>query len=203
MKVGIGRKAARAKIDRIASEIKKCVKCKLWKSRSNTVPGEGSANARLVFIGEGPGKEEDRTGRPFVGQSGRLLTKLLSEAGIKREEVFITSCVKCRPPKNRKPQKDELHACFPYLKAQIEAIEPKIVVLLGLVAVDKVIGDRIKMQRLHGQIVTRHGRTFFITYHPAAARRFQKIKGVMEGDLRALKRIVLRQSKILNKERIH
>jgi len=174
----------------LASQINKCKKCRLWKTRKNAVPGEGPSNAKLFFVGEGPGRNEDETGRPFIGQSGRLLTQMLEEAGIDRDKVFITSVLKCRPPNNRKPKNEEVEKCKPYLLNQIKNIKPKFIVLLGLVAIENMIGDHKKLKEMHGQVIRGGNYNFFVTYHPAAARRFKKFKEVMIQDLKKLKRLI-------------
>jgi len=177
-------------LDKLAKQISQCKKCRLWKTRKNTVPGEGPANAKLFFVGEAAGKNEDETGRPFIGQSGRLLTKMLEEAGIDRNKVFITSTLKCRPPLNRKPKRDEVEKCLPYLWQQIEVIKPKYIVLLGLVAIENMIGDHKKLKDMHGSTARMGDYNYFITYHPAAARRFLKIRKLMEEDLKKLKTLL-------------
>ena len=178
------------KLLNLAREIKRCKKCRLWKTRKNTVPGEGPINAKILFIGQAPGNEEDKIGRPFIGRAGKLLTELLDSANINRQEVFITSVLKCFPPKNRKPKKDEIEACSPYLKKQIEIINPKLIVLLGEVAKNTRIGSNRNLKDLRGKIVKKDGRTFFIIYHPAAGIRFQKFKRKLFSDFKKLKRLV-------------
>jgi len=176
-------------LDKLADRIRACKKCRLCKTRKNAVPGEGPANARLFLIGEAPGRNENETGRPFVGQSGRLLTSLLQDAGIDRKKVFITSILKCRPPNNRKPKGDEVESCKPYLLQQVKAINPKMIVLLGLVAIENMIGDRKKLRDMHGQVVKAGDYNYFITYHPAAARRFPGLKKTIIDDFKKLKRL--------------
>jgi DNA polymerase len=177
------------KLKSISRQISSCTNCQLCKTRKNTVPGEGPANAKLFFIGEAPGKTEDETGKPFCGQSGRLLTEMLENAGIDRRDIFITSILKCRPPNNRKPQKEEVEACTPHLLEQLDAIKPKVTVLLGLVAIKNTIGDHKKMKEMHGKILKNDGKSYFIAYHPAAARRFPWIRKVMEKDFKILKNL--------------
>ena len=127
-------------LEELAAEIKVCPKCRLSETRTHAVPGEGSANARIMFVGEGPGENEDKTGRPFVGQAGKLLNKLLEEAGIEREDVFISNIVKCRPPGNRVPAADEVEACNDYLMAQIAITEPKFICPLGSSSLKTLLG---------------------------------------------------------------
>ncbi|MGD2072778.1 MAG: uracil-DNA glycosylase [Candidatus Thorarchaeota archaeon] len=168
-------------------EIKTCTKCPLYHSRKNSVPGEGPVDAKVIFVGEAPGAKEDELGRPFVGRSGALLTELLKNIGLSRSEVFITSVLKSRPPKNRTPTKREVKACMPYLRRQFEIINPKLIVLLGGVAVSSIIGPW-KLLEAHGRFCEGSGRTYFITYHPAAALRFPKIRTKMVDDFKILKK---------------
>jgi DNA polymerase len=177
-------------LDKLADRIRACERCRLCKTRNNAVPGEGPSDANLFFIGEAPGRNEDETGRPFIGQSGRLLTSLLQDAGIDRKKVFITSILKCRPPNNRKPKGDEVEKCTPYLFQQIKAINPKMIVLLGLTAIENIIGDHKKLKDMHGQVARVGNYNYFITYHPAAARRFPKLKKTMIDDFKKLKRLI-------------
>jgi len=139
-----------------------------------------------MFVGEAPGAREDESGRPFVGRSGDLLTELLAEIGLSRSDVFITSILKSRPPRNRPPTKSEIDACYPYLQKQFELIAPSVIVLLGSVAVSTVIGPW-KMSNCHGRFYEGVGRVFFMTYHPAAALRFPRAREVMRADFAALK----------------
>jgi len=162
-------------LNKVRSQIIRCNKCRLSKTRTHAVPGEGPLNAKIMFIGQAPGKEEDRRGRPFVGRAGQFLNKLLEKNKIERKKVFITSCVKCFPPKNRIPKKSELEACWPYLLKQIELINPKIVVLMGNIA-----------QRYKNKKILKN-RNVIKTYHPAAGMRFPKIKKQMTADFRKLK----------------
>ncbi|MFX1602841.1 MAG: uracil-DNA glycosylase [Promethearchaeota archaeon] len=170
----------------VHQEILHCKRCPLHESRKNAVPGEGSIDARVMFVGEAPGVKEDESGRPFVGRSGNLLTGMIAEIGLSRDEVFITSVLKSRPPGNRTPRKSEIEACRPYLHRQIDIIGPRTVVLLGGVAVSSVIGP-CKISEAHGQIYHIEGRKFLITYHPAAALRFPKVRDTMRKDLSTLK----------------
>jgi DNA polymerase len=176
-------------LDKLADRIRACEKCGLCKTRNNVVPGEGPSDAKLFFIGEAPGRNEDETGRPFIGQSGRLLTILLREAGIDRKNVFITSILKCRPPNNRKPRGDEIESCKPYLLQQINIIKPKAIVLLGLTAISNMMGEQKKLKDTHGQVVGAGDYNYFITYHPAAARRFPGLKKTIIDDFKKLKRL--------------
>ena len=156
---------------RLASDVRVCTLCRLCETRTHAVPGEGSATPLVVFVGEGPGAEEDRLGRPFVGRSGRFLTGMLEGIGLRREDVFITNVVKCRPPQNRAPRPDEVAACRGYLEQQIELLAPRVVVTLGRHSMQHWFpGERIT--QIHGQ--TREiasGRLALPLFHPAAALR--------------------------------
>ena len=167
-------------------EIVRCSKCELGSSRLNPVPGEGPLDPPLMFIGEAPGAKEDETGRPFIGQSGKLLTKMVEEIGLTRQEVFITSILKSRPPNNRKPKSDEIKVCRPYLERQIAILKPKIIVLLGGVAITSLIGPH-KVTEAHGKFYEVEDKRFFMTFHPAAAMRFPKTKNLMKEDFALLK----------------
>ncbi len=150
------------------------------------MPGEGPLNPQLMFVGEAPGATEDETGRPFVGRSGELLVQLIEGIGFSREDVFITSILKSRPPENRTPKKSERNACLPYLEKQIELVQPLIIILLGGVAISTMIGP-CKLSEAHGRFYEAEGQTFFMTYHPAAALRFPKTRDLMKEDFQTLK----------------
>lgn len=173
-------------LDRLYEEIAACEECSLHTTRLNPVPGEGSVDAKLMFVGEAPGAREDETGRPFVGRSGDFLTALILGIGLSRSEVFITSVLKSRPPKNRTPTRSEIEACRPYLERQIEIINPQIIVLLGGVAVSSIVGPW-KMAEAHGKFYEADEHTYFVTYHPAAALRFPRFKDVIKADFEILK----------------
>jgi len=148
-----------------------CEKCRLCQTRNNVVPGEGDPHARLMFIGEGPGQEEDRQGRPFVGRSGELLTRMIHAIGLERSEVYICNVVKCRPPQNRNPEPDEAAACLDYLRAQVALVRPQVVVLLGKVACQYTIRDQVFITRDHGRWYEQKGVWFMPTFHPSALLR--------------------------------
>lgn len=152
----------------IASEISVCTKCALHETRKKAVPGEGPADAEIMFIGEGPGFHEGEQGRPFVGASGKFLDQLLEQAGLTRADVFIANVVKCRPPGNRDPQAEELDACNAYLEAQIEAIDPSIIVTLGRISMGKFIPG-VKISAVHGRMYKAGERFVIPMFHPAAA----------------------------------
>src|SRR5881396_1192015 len=134
-----------AELATVHSEIIACTKCELHMSRKNAVPGEGPIDAKIMFVGEGPGQNEDEQGRPFVGAAGKLLTELLESIGIKRSDVFITNVVKCRPPSNRAPRKGEIETCNPYLMSQIRLVKPRIVCALGTPAIATLLGENTRL----------------------------------------------------------
>jgi DNA polymerase len=153
---------------RIAKEVVVCTKCALHESRKKAVPGEGPADAEIMFIGEGPGFHENEQGRPFVGAAGKFLDQLLAQAGVTREDVFIANVVKCRPPGNRDPLPEELVACGGYLEAQIQAIDPSIIVTLGRFSMGRFIPG-VKISEVHGQMKNVGERFVIPMFHPAAA----------------------------------
>ncbi|MCD6113852.1 MAG: uracil-DNA glycosylase [Thermoprotei archaeon] len=183
--------------EKIVREIKECKKCRLHKYRKNPVPGEGSLNAKIMFIGEAPGAKEDEQGRPFVGAAGKLLTTLLESIGLKRENVFITNVVKCRPPHNRDPLDDEISACLPYLVEQINIIKPRIIVTLGRISTKTTfqLGGLVFKSMSKDRGVIREAKIGEVevkilpTYHPAAALYNPKLRSKIESDFKALAKI--------------
>lgn len=180
-----------SKLNKIANEIENCAECKVGKS-GMPVPGEGNADADIVFIGEAPGKKEAATGRPFIGRSGQLLRSLIREVGLKEEEVFITSPVKYLPdgpdgtPGGTPKPADIAHGRI-HLMKQFEVIQPKIIVLLGAVAVLGVLQLKIPVKSEHGKIIEKDGLKYFVTLHPAAALRFPPLKLLIKEDFEKLK----------------
>ena len=166
-------------LSQIASEIAKCEKCKLYSTRKRTVPGEGPDNAKIMFIGEGPGYHENEQGRPFVGQAGKFLDELLASIKMKRADVFIANVVKCRPPQNRDPEPDELAACNDYLERQIALINPKAIVTLGRYSMEKFFPGA-KVSSIHGQAKKVKGRLVVAMFHPAAALHQAKYRPLLE-----------------------
>lgn len=148
-----------------------CTKCRLAAGRTQVVYGVGAADAELLFIGEGPGFHEDQQGEPFVGAAGQLLTRMLGEIGLRREDVYIANVVKCRPPGNRDPQPDEIQACTPWLVEQVTLIQPTLIVTLGNFATKYVLNTTTGITRLRGQVFPWHGRKVIPTFHPAAVLR--------------------------------
>jgi DNA polymerase len=179
-----------AALEEVHSQIRVCPLCALCKSRTNAVPGEGPIGADIMFVGEGPGAEEDRQGRPFCGPSGKLLTRLLGDIGINREDVFITSLVKCRPPGNRDPLPEEIAACHPYLASQLAIIRPKVVCALGRLAAKGLIDKRIAISRDHGRFRRIDDLVYVPMYHPAAALHRAEIIDEIERDMRALRTLL-------------
>lgn len=178
----------RAALDQIASEVRVCTRCRLWETRTNAVPGEGHADTEVIFVGEGPGQNEDVQGRPFVGAAGTFLTELVRSVGWRREEVFITNVVKCRPPGNRDPEPDEMSACAPYLKRQLAVLDPALVVTLGRFSLQTFMpGARIGA--VHGTVRpaeptagAAHAHAYAM-YHPAAAFRQQALRETLQVDM--------------------
>lgn len=180
-------------LEELAGEIRSCPKCRLAQTRTCAVPGEGSITARLMFVGEGPGEKEDKSGRPFVGASGQFLNSLLEEAGIDRRDVFITNIVKCRPPQNRDPLPDEIEACNDYLMAQIAIIEPKFICTLGSPALKTLVAPHLSISKVHGQVFRKSGIFFIPLFHPAFALRRQELQATLKGDIRKLKELIHRE----------
>ncbi len=155
-------------LQELGREASTCTRCRLAKGRTQVVFGVGNPHAGLMFIGEGPGYYEDKQGEPFVGAAGQLLTKLLGEIGLRREDVYICNVVKCRPPGNRDPLPDEIESCRPYLEGQLENIQPRVIVTLGNFATRFILDRQVSISRVRGQRFTIDGRTVIPTFHPAA-----------------------------------
>lgn len=160
----------------LREEIGDCMRCKLCEGRTNIVFGEGSADARLMFIGEGPGKDEDIQARPFVGEAGQILNNLINKRGWKREEVYIANIVKCRPPGNRAPEDDEVAACMPFVQRQIEIIKPKVIMSLGNVATQSLLRVKIPISKARGNFYSYEDIPVMPTFHPAYFLRNPKEK---------------------------
>jgi DNA polymerase len=175
----------------LAEEVRRCPLCRLAQTRTQAVPGEGNPFARLMFIGEGPGENEDRTGRPFVGKAGQLLNRLLRDIGLKREDVFISNAVKCRPPGNREPLPDEVAACNDWLMAQIACVQPELIGLLGGSAVKAVLDPDARITRMRGKIFRKSGLLFMPLFHPAAALRRAEWLPILERDFARLKELLI------------
>ncbi|MFL5668565.1 MAG: uracil-DNA glycosylase family protein [Chloroflexota bacterium] len=175
-------------LEAIAADVRICTDCRLHQTRTKAVPGEGAADTEVVFVGEGPGFNEDRQGRPFVGRAGDLLVKLLASIGWRREDVFITNVVKCRPPDNRDPQPDEIAACAPFLRRQLEVLDPAVVVTLGRYSMATFMPG-VRISQAHGTVravdpaTGAASATAFAMYHPAAALRTPAIERESYADI--------------------
>ncbi len=164
-----------------------CKKCKLCKNRSNIVFGTGNKEAKVMFIGEGPGADEDREGEPFVGKAGQLMDKALIGLGIKREDLYIANIVKCRPPQNRNPEQNEADACLNYLRNQVVLIKPKIIVLLGSIALKNILGTDYSITASRGKWIEHKGILYMPTWHPAALLRDESKKIDFWNDLKQVR----------------
>ncbi len=171
-------------LERIRADIGDCTRCRLHKHRSNIVFGVGNPKAELVFVGEGPGHDEDVQGIPFVGRAGRLLTQMIEAMGLRREDVYICNVIKCRPPENRNPEKDEIATCSPFLLRQLAAIAPKVVVCLGNIAAQTLLGTNRSISHFRGQWFDYRGSRLIATYHPAYLLRNPAAKGDVWNDLK-------------------
>ena len=159
--------ASEETLAQLHKRIMTCTRCSLHKSRHLAVPGEGSENPDILFVGEGPGEQEDRTGRPFVGPAGELLDRIIERMGMSRETVFIGNIIKCRPPGNRDPRDDEVKFCMPYLKAQIAILHPRVIVCLGKVAMNRLLGAEHSISRVRGRQFSCDGIPLIPTFHPS------------------------------------
>ncbi len=173
----------------VSEEVRRCTRCPLSLTRTNAVPGEGPADPAVVLIGEGPGRNEDLQGRPFVGAAGKQLEGLLREAGLGRDDVYITNVVKCRPPENRRPTDAEADACDPYLKRQLQLLRPMVVVLMGDSALKRFLPGQ-SLGGAHGKLFTHGGFALFPTYHPAAMIYNRALENVSRDDFRALGKVL-------------
>lgn len=190
---------SKEELEKIAREVAVCEECNLHHSRKKAVPGEGPPDADIMFIGEGPGFHENEQGRPFVGAAGKFLDDLLEKIGMKRNEVFITNVVKCRPPGNRDPMVDELESCSAYLERQIQAINPKVIVTLGRFSMARFIPNA-KISNVHGQAVQMRGRLIVPMYHPAAALHQGSLRPVIERDFAQLPGLIAKAAEALRVE---
>ena len=189
-------------LEKLNNQILRCEKCALYKTRTNVVPGEGSPKAEIMFIGEGPGKNEDEQGRPFIGAAGKLLDKLIELIGLTRKDIYIANVVKCRPPGNRDPLPKEVDACRPWLDQQIEIIKPKLIVLLGRHSMDRFLPNQ-KISIDHGKPKRHNGQVYFPIYHPAAALYRNSLLEDLEKDFKKIPKVleIIENSKIENKEK--
>lgn len=180
-------------LEELKQSIVNCQKCKLCKTRNNTVFGNGNSNAKIMFIGEGPGGDEDRTGEPFVGKAGKLMNMAFDVVGIKRDEVYIANIIKCRPPANRDPEEDEIKACMDYLRNQVMIVKPKIIVLLGRIALQNILGKEYKITSTRGKWIEKKEILYMPTWHPAALLRDETKKIEF---LKDLKEVIKKQNNL-------
>jgi uracil-DNA glycosylase len=192
---------AQEAIDTLAQQISVCTKCELYKGRTHAVPGEGPTHAEIMLVGEGPGATEDKQGRPFVGASGKFLNELLAQAGVTREDVWITNVVKCRPPGNRDPQLDEIETCTSnYLDNQIKIVNPSIIVTLGRHSLSRFI-QNAKITQIHGQM-QKVGKRFIIPmFHPAAALHQERFRPLLIEDFAKLPELLKQARAALGKDK--
>ena len=174
-----------SKLEKIWQQVLVCKKCDLCKTRINAVPGKGSSNAELLFIGEAPGRNEDVRGEPFTGTAGKQLFFALEYAGISIDKVYITNVVKCRPPKNRIPLEKEAKSCEDFLKSEIALIKPKIICIMGNTAFHSLLGGN-NIIKNRGKIIKKNGNTYFLTVHPAATIYNQALLNILKKDMRTL-----------------
>jgi uracil-DNA glycosylase len=175
-----------SELEVVAQDVRACTKCRLYQTAKNGVPGEGNPNAEIMLVGEGPGQQEDKQGRPFVGPAGNLLNELLARAGLRREDVFIANVVKHRPPGNRDPMPDEKQACWEYLERQIAAIKPKLIVTLGRHSLETFFGPNAKISQVHGTTRPWRNVLAYASFHPAAALHQPRFREALEQDFSEL-----------------
>jgi len=169
-------------LETIKQNVIKCTKCDLCKTRTNAVPGKGNFQSDVIFVGEAPGRNEDKNGEPFVGVAGKKLSIALDKAGISRDAVYITNVVKCRPPNNRVPNTDERDTCKEYLKQEISIIKPEIICILGNTAFNSILGGS-EITKFRGKVVRKDNQLYFLTIHPAATIYNQKLIDVLKNDI--------------------
>jgi len=172
-------------LELIRRNVIECTKCELCKTRTNSVPGKGNFQSEIIFVGEAPGRNEDKSGEPFVGIAGQRLTLALQEAGISRESVYITNVVKCRPPNNRVPTISERNTCRDYLQKEISIIKPKVICILGNTAFNSILGGS-EITKYRGKIVKKDNQIYFLTVHPAATIYNQELISVLNKDINKL-----------------
>ena len=185
-----GEIGAATDLGQLAELIRRCTRCDLYKTATNAVPGEGNPHADFMCVGEAPGAQEDATGRPFYGQAGQLLTKILQAVNLSREEVFILNVLKHRPPGNRNPLPDEVSACRPYLVRQVELVAPKVILALGTFAAQSLLETKLSIGKLRGSVHRYHGIPVIVTYHPAALLRNPAWKRPTWEDVQLARRIL-------------
>ena len=174
-----------SKLEEIKNQVIECTKCELCKTRTNSVPGKGNFQSDVIFVGEAPGRNEDKHGEPFVGAAGKRLSAALEESGITRDEIYITNVVKCRPPNNRVPNTNERSTCQEYLQEEISIIKPKIICILGNTAFNSILGGS-EITKYRGKLVRKNNQLYFLTVHPAATIYNQELISVLNGDIKRL-----------------
>ena len=177
------------KLENIKKEVIECTNCELSQTRNNSVPGKGNFKSDVIFVGEAPGKNEDKNGEPFIGIAGKKLSAALEEANVSRDEIYITNVVKCRPPDNRVPNTDERNTCQEYLKEEIKIIKPKIICVLGNTAFNSVLGGS-EITKFRGKIIRKDNQLYFISVHPAATIYNQKLIKVLKKDIKKLFKLI-------------
>ncbi len=188
-------KIADDSLPKLIADIGDCTRCKLHRGRNKLVFGDGNPNAQLVFVGEGPGRDEDAQGLPFVGRAGKLLNQMIEAMGLQRKDVYICNIVKCRPPENRAPEKDEVEICSPFLLRQLDTIAPKVIVCLGSVAAQTLLETNRGISQFRGQWLDFRGRKLMATYHPAYLLRNPSAKGEVWKDLQKVMAVLGLQGK--------
>ena len=176
------------KIEQIKEEVIKCTKCELSETRTNSVPGKGNFKSDVIFVGEAPGKNEDEKGEPFIGIAGKKLSSALENAGVSRDDIYITNIVKCRPPSNRVPKTNERETCQEYLKQEISIIKPKIICILGNTVFNSILGGS-EIMKYRGKVAQKDKQLYFISLHPAATIYNQKLVDVFKKDIKKLFKI--------------
>ncbi len=182
-------------LQHVAQDISACRRCSLYRTRTHPVPGEGHPHARLVFVGEAPGREEDLQGRPFIGAAGQLLTKMIEAMGLRRQDVYICNVLKDRPPGNRTPEPEEMAACVPFLERQLAIIQPSVICVLGAIAAKALIGPHVAITKIRGRVLDYHGMRLVPTFHPAYLLRNPPAKKFVWADLKRVKQLLEEGSK--------
>ena len=172
-------------LEKIRKKVIECTKCELCQTRTNSVPGKGNFQSDVIFVGEAPGRNEDKYGEPFVGAAGKKLSAALEDAGMSRDQVYITNVVKCRPPNNRVPNSDERNTCQEYLREEISIIKPKMICILGNTAFNSILGGS-EITKYRGKVVRKDNQMYFLTVHPAATIYNQELINVLNGDIKKL-----------------
>ena len=185
-----GGESREARLARLAQDVERCRRCPLYRTRTHAVVGDGSPRARLVFVGEAPGRDEDLQGKPFVGAAGTLLTKMIEAMGLRREQVYICNVLKDRPPGNRTPLPEEMEACLPFLREQLAVIRPQVICALGAVASRALLGPEVSITRIRGTVRSYEGIRLVPTFHPAYLLRNPSAKRLAWADLQTVKHLL-------------